>query len=413
MPSWVLYALSLVILIGSGFAENATQQNQTYVLLRVSELVKEVIAPPNTVLLLPTVASSPAATPVSEDEYREVTVKELQETLNMRIEPASPLIHNGALLMVAKLSQPGDSTIQHICSIYKYLKDGSSPIKGWIYVSDPRGLDYFNYASESMKIGNESNCTGAGDCDDFAILMASLVESIGGTTRIIVAYNNSTGGGHTYAEVYLGNLNSPNCQVNDTLNWLKKKYNTDNIITYNDTDTGEVWLNLDWGSDERGNMHPGGPFCKADQKIVITIRGMSKKTPISMPPNIKNNDVLQIPAIRLNITTNVIESNSAEVWYNKGVALGYLYKYDEAIEAFDMAIRLHPNNTNIWNNKGCVLVAQGKHDEAIRAFDEAIRLDPNYAWPWNNKGLALDAQGKHDEAIKAFDEAIRVDPKYA
>ena len=64
-----------------------------------------------------------------------------------------------------------------------------------------------------------------------------------------------------------------------------------------------------------------------------------------------------------------------------------------------------------WNNKGIALDSQGKYDEAIKAYDEAIRLDPNYADAWNNKGIALDDQGKYDEAIKAYDEAIRLDPK--
>ena len=56
-------------------------------------------------------------------------------------------------------------------------------------------------------------------------------------------------------------------------------------------------------------------------------------------------------------------------------------------------------------------IDQGKYDEAIKAYDEAIRLDPKYADAWNNKGTALNNQGKYDEAIKAYDEAIRLDPK--
>ena len=66
-----------------------------------------------------------------------------------------------------------------------------------------------------------------------------------------------------------------------------------------------------------------------------------------------------------------------------------------------------------WNNKGIALYSQGKYNEAIKAYDEAIKLDPKYAMAWNNKGLALNSQGKYNEAIKAYDEAIKLDPKYA
>ena len=53
-----------------------------------------------------------------------------------------------------------------------------------------------------------------------------------------------------------------------------------------------------------------------------------------------------------------------------------------------------------------------KYDEAIKAYDEAIRLDPKDAGTWGTKGAALAGQGKYEEAIKAFDEAIRLDPDF-
>jgi len=67
-----------------------------------------------------------------------------------------------------------------------------------------------------------AGCVGGGDCDDFAILMSALIESVGGTTRIILARNSSTGG-HAYTEVYLGNLSEQNNQVEDIIAWLKQE----------------------------------------------------------------------------------------------------------------------------------------------------------------------------------------------
>ncbi len=104
----------------------------------------------------------------------------------------------------------------------------------------------------------------------------------------------------------------------------------------------------------------------------------------------------------------------ARVWFNKGRALDDLGEYDEAIEAYDEAIRLNPNYAKAWFNKGLSLDDLGKYDEAVKAYDEAIRLDPNNAaMAWNNKGISLDDLGKYDEAIEAYDEAIKLDPNYA
>ena len=106
------------------------------------------------------------------------------------------------------------------------------------------------------------------------------------------------------------------------------------------------------------------------------------------------------------------ESNPVE-WNNKGVALYLLGKYDEAIQAYDEAIRLDPEMAMAWNNKGWALHKLGKYDEAIQAYDKAIELKPEYAHAWNNKGETLRSQGNYADAILALDEAIRLDPKNA
>jgi Flp pilus assembly protein TadD len=56
-------------------------------------------------------------------------------------------------------------------------------------------------------------------------------------------------------------------------------------------------------------------------------------------------------------------------------------------------------------SKGIALASQGKYDEAVKAYDEAIRLDPNYAKAWYNKGVAIEALGKTTEANAAFTNA--------
>jgi len=209
----------------------------------------------------------------------EKNVGDLKKTLDAAVEPDNPRVREEALVLALKY--PGDLTIDQIASVYSYLKNGDGSKKGWGYVRDPRGLDYFNYANASLKAGDRANCVGGGDCDDFAILMAALVESVGGTTRIILARNDITGG-HAYTEVYLGNLNVQNNQVEDIIIWLTYKFDTNKIYTHIDTDTKDVWLNLDWGPDEKGNTHPGGPFYQGDKHIVLCIRDRYEKTALKL-----------------------------------------------------------------------------------------------------------------------------------
>ncbi|MFA6371354.1 MAG: transglutaminase-like domain-containing protein [Methanothrix sp.] len=242
----------------------------------------------------PDLAGVPAVTTPSDNEVLQFTVTgggstplntteknadDLKKALDARVEPDNSRVRDEAVVLALKY--PGEKTIEQIASIYNYLKNGDGSKKGWGYVSDPRGIDYFMFANQTLKNGDKANCVGGGDCDDFAILMSALVESVGGTTRIILARNSSIGG-HAYTEVYLGNLSEQNNQVEGIIDWLKEKSDTDKIYTHIDTDTKDVWLNLDWGPDEKGNTHPGGPFYQGDKHIVLCIRDRYEKTALKL-----------------------------------------------------------------------------------------------------------------------------------
>lgn len=390
-------------------------------------------------------------------------VGELKETLTARVEPENAAVRHEAVVLAARYS--GDHSIDQISSIYGYLKGGAGEIRGWSYVPDPRGVDYFMYANETLSIGEDAGCAGAGDCDDFAILMAALVESVGGTTRIILAHNSSTGG-HAYAEVYLGRINATDSQVEQIIDWLRQKYETDRIYTHIDTDTKDVWLNLDWGADGTGNAHPGGPFFQGDKHIVLCLRDSYEKTPLRLPEgyaapsatesildtvyNTEGTDEIsreidgmtyrqliawiETTGTRICIPVLVAaaawdeglitsqneeqfgecgEKMTASGLYSLGANFFHQGEYDEAVEYFDEAIRRDAINSTYWFDKGVALYHLERYDEALLAYNEALNIDPSNVNSWYNKGATLYMQGKLDEAIKAYDEALRLDPSNA
>jgi tetratricopeptide (TPR) repeat protein len=58
-----------------------------------------------------------------------------------------------------------------------------------------------------------------------------------------------------------------------------------------------------------------------------------------------------------------------------------------------------------WYIKGDALASQGKYDEAVQAYDQAIKLNPSYDNAWYNKGVALKALGRTNESNAAFARA--------
>jgi tetratricopeptide (TPR) repeat protein len=68
----------------------------------------------------------------------------------------------------------------------------------------------------------------------------------------------------------------------------------------------------------------------------------------------------------------------AEAWYNKGVVLVNLGRYEEALKANDKAIELKPDYANAWFNRACVYSVKGDKKKALYNLQKAIELDKSF-----------------------------------
>ena len=87
--------------------------------------------------------------------------------------------------------------------------------------------------------------------------------------------------------------------------------------------------------------------------------------------------------------------------------------YDQAIVAWDEAIRLDPTDSEVHRWRGDASLNKHELDKALSEYDEAIRLDPKNGMAYCCRGAALTGQGEYDKAIASFDLAIRHDPEIA
>ena len=139
--------------------------------------------------------------------------------INKLIFPMDPIVRNTAIQTAKKHS--GAYNIYQVCDLFDYVVDNIE------YVSDPRGSEYKAKPSETLTAGG-------GDCDDHAILLAALIESIGGTPMIYLTED------HMFAAVYIGDENN----INSIESAIGKYYNTPITLHYLTDDSG-VWLLLD------------------------------------------------------------------------------------------------------------------------------------------------------------------------
>jgi tetratricopeptide (TPR) repeat protein len=126
--------------------------------------------------------------------------------------------------------------------------------------------------------------------------------------------------------------------------------------------------------------------------------------------------------------------------YSQGVGLAYQEKYDEAIAAFDLALKDYPQYANAFAERGQAKMALEKYDLAAADFKSAmaagdsrantagqlayayylqgmfkeaaemdqqgIKASPDELWLQYDFGLSLLASGKTDEAQKVYQQAM-------
>jgi tetratricopeptide (TPR) repeat protein len=98
---------------------------------------------------------------------------------------------------------------------------------------------------------------------------------------------------------------------------------------------------------------------------------------------------------------------------NKGLALRYMGKYNEAIKCYNKAIEIEQNDDYAWKGKGSVLRDLGNYGDAIKCYNKAIEINPNYAEAWNSEGITFHNWGRYEDAIKCYNKAIEINPNYA
>lgn len=131
------------------------------------------------------------------------------------------------------------------------------------------------------------------------------------------------------------------------------------------------------------------------------------------------------------------EKDAIELWYYKGEACRRSYKKEQAVEWYDMVLKIDPNNTEIQHKrdelslkiklesisykdkeiasklfkKGIEKMKKKKYEEAMKFFEDSLKLNPYDTQTWLNMGKVLEMQGRIKEAMKSYQEILNFNPK--
>jgi len=107
------------------------------------------------------------------------------------------------------------------------------------------------------------------------------------------------------------------------------------------------------------------------------------------------------------------EPERAVAWYSLGSAYSGLKQYNEAILAYQSALRIEPVHASLWNSLGIAYFKNRQFGEAIRAYEEALRIQPEEGEIWYQLGIAYSRNAQYDQAHHAFQDAVRNQPTHA
>jgi len=142
-----------------------------------------------------------------------------------------------------------------------------------------------------------------------------------------------------------------------------------------------------------------------------------------------------------------IEPNSADLWYNRGLAGRFTGRAGQSLRDYERAVELNKDDklTKQFNEelkfsrklaeesmklrgpdftldqlieqenyfqRGLESMENGRWEEAEEAFRRSIEMGDCLPQPWGNLGGCLIIQGRYDEAEAALKRALEIDPRY-
>lgn len=85
--------------------------------------------------------------------------------------------------------------------------------------------------------------------------------------------------------------------------------------------------------------------------------------------------------------------------------------YLEAIEFYNLILKIDPKNISALIDRGVTLQIIGRIKLSIRSFDKALELSPKNLDALINKGSALHLDEKYLDAIDCYNQALKIDKK--
>lgn len=129
----------------------------------------------------------------------------------------------------------------------------------------------------------------------------------------------------------------------------------------------------------------------------------------------KAQEVFSLAAQIAHPTPTSLDPFAARKLANEHYKIGNIYLefglYDDAVEEYRKAVKLHPGAADVNTKLGIAMRSKGKYEDAVVYFVKAKEINPDYGQAWVQLGLTYYMKGMIGLALEEWESALRFNPK--
>ena len=107
----------------------------------------------------------------------------------------------------------------------------------------------------------------------------------------------------------------------------------------------------------------------------------------------------------------LLDPESAELYFNRGLAYDNLGRHAEAIQDYDKAISLDQTDADAHFHRGLAHADLEQFQAAIQDFGECLRLDPEDPEAYFSRGVIYFRLGQYRAALDDYYQSLGIDPE--
>ena len=88
-------------------------------------------------------------------------------------------------------------------------------------------------------------------------------------------------------------------------------------------------------------------------------------------------------------------------------------QFDDAIAAFNKAVKINPEDVDAYYYRGCTYFAKENLKKALKDYNTAIKLNPEYVNAYINRGYYYHLKSEYPRAIADYKKALELNPNSA